>query len=69
MIVGYDHPTAGTIRTLGIPVQFSETPGDIRLPAPLLGEHTNEILSVYGGYTGDEMRMLQATGVTYTGGQ
>jgi crotonobetainyl-CoA:carnitine CoA-transferase CaiB-like acyl-CoA transferase len=69
MIVGYEHPTAGTIRTLGIPIQFSGTPGDIRRPAPLLGEHTHEVLSEYGAYTGRELAVLQAEGVIYTGGQ
>lgn len=62
MIVGYHHPTAGEVRTLGIPIQFSGTPGDIRLPAPLLGEHTNAILTEYGGYTGDDLAALHDQG-------
>jgi crotonobetainyl-CoA:carnitine CoA-transferase CaiB-like acyl-CoA transferase len=63
MVVEYQHPTAGSVRTLGIPVQFSATPGDIRRPAPLLGEHTNAILAEYGGYTPDMIEMLQTQGV------
>lgn len=51
MIVEYDHPTAGKVATTGIPVQFSGTPAGIRRPAPLLGEHTAEILSEVCGYT------------------
>jgi crotonobetainyl-CoA:carnitine CoA-transferase CaiB-like acyl-CoA transferase len=51
MIVSYEHSTAGTIRTLGIPVKFSGTPGEIRRPAPLLGEHGEEILREIGGYS------------------
>ncbi len=39
-----DHPTEGPVRTLGIPVSFSRTPGAIRRLAPNLGEHTDEIL-------------------------
>ena len=35
---------AGTIRTLGIPVKMSDTPGTLRRPAPRLGEHTAEVL-------------------------
>ena len=63
MIVEYQHPKAGVVRTLGIPVQFSETPGDIRRPAPLLGEHTNAILAEYGGYTPDALETLSRRGV------
>jgi CoA:oxalate CoA-transferase len=44
MVHEQDHPTAGKIRVLGVPVSLSETPGRIRTPAPLLGEHTNEVL-------------------------
>lgn len=44
MIVDVEHPTAGTIQLTGIPVRFSETPGDIRRHPPLLGEHTEEII-------------------------
>jgi len=51
MIVEYDHPTAGKVATTGIPVQFSGTPAAIRRPAPLLGEHTVEILKDICGYT------------------
>ena len=39
-----DHPTEGPVRTLGIPVSFSRTPGAVRRWAPNLGEHTDEIL-------------------------
>ena len=58
MIVEYEHPTAGSVRTLGLPIQFNGTPGDIRRPAPLLGEHTDEILSEFGGYSSAEIAAL-----------
>jgi crotonobetainyl-CoA:carnitine CoA-transferase CaiB-like acyl-CoA transferase len=45
MVVEIDHPKAGRMRTLGVPIKFSETPGSIRRPAPLLGEHTAEIVA------------------------
>jgi len=51
MIAEYDHPTAGKVATTGIPVQFSATPATIRRPAPLLGEHTVEVLKDICGYT------------------
>ena len=44
MIAEVRHPKGGSMRTLGIPVKLSETPGAVRRPAPLLGEHTGEVL-------------------------
>jgi crotonobetainyl-CoA:carnitine CoA-transferase CaiB-like acyl-CoA transferase len=44
MEVRLEHPVEGEIRALGIPVKLSDTPGAIRRPAPLLGEHTAEVL-------------------------
>jgi formyl-CoA transferase len=45
MVVEMEHPEAGTVYGLGIPVKLSATPGSIRRPAPLLGQHTAEILA------------------------
>jgi crotonobetainyl-CoA:carnitine CoA-transferase CaiB-like acyl-CoA transferase len=45
MVAEIDHPAAGRMRTLGIPVKLSATPGTLRRPAPLLGEHGAEILA------------------------
>ena len=45
MVAELDHPAAGPMRTLGIPVKLSETPGALRRPAPRLGEHTEEVLA------------------------
>jgi crotonobetainyl-CoA:carnitine CoA-transferase CaiB-like acyl-CoA transferase len=39
-----EHPSEGDVRTMGIPVRFSRTPGDIRRLAPRLDEHRKEIL-------------------------
>ncbi|MDU0340554.1 CaiB/BaiF CoA transferase family protein [Bosea rubneri] len=44
----YEHPTAGTVRTVNIPVDLSETPGEIRRPAPRVGEHSREVLAAFG---------------------
>lgn len=44
MIVEVDHPVAGKLKMPGVPIKLSETPGSIRKPAPLLGQHTDEIL-------------------------
>ena len=49
MLVEVEHPTAGAVRMAGIPVKFSTTPASIRLPPPLLGQHTEEVLSSWLG--------------------
>ena len=48
MVVEMEHPEAGTVYGLGIPVKLSATPGSVRRPAPLLGQHTEEILAELG---------------------
>jgi len=48
MTLEVEHPTAGTVRTLGPPVKFSRTPADVRSAAPIYGQHTREILVQYG---------------------
>jgi crotonobetainyl-CoA:carnitine CoA-transferase CaiB-like acyl-CoA transferase len=45
MVQEIEHPAAGLIRTLGNPIKMSRTKPAIRRPAPLLGEHTAEILA------------------------
>ncbi len=62
MVVDLVHPGAGPIKALGIPVKLSETPGAVDRAAPLLGEHTAEILTELG-YSHAEQRELQAKGV------
>jgi crotonobetainyl-CoA:carnitine CoA-transferase CaiB-like acyl-CoA transferase len=62
MVVEMDHPTAGKIKLVGIPVKYSETPGSIRRPPPLLGQHTDEILSKLIGYSKTEIEVLREEG-------
>jgi formyl-CoA transferase len=48
LVVDVEHPTLGAIRALGSAIKLSATPPDVRRRAPLLGEHTEEVLSEVG---------------------
>lgn len=48
-----EHPTVGTLSVTGAPWSFGEGPLDARLPPPLLGEHSLEVLEEVAGYTRD----------------
>jgi crotonobetainyl-CoA:carnitine CoA-transferase CaiB-like acyl-CoA transferase len=48
MVVEVKHSTLGLVKTLGLPVKFSATPGKVRTGAPLYGEHTRDVLREYG---------------------
>jgi len=62
MVIEYEHPLAGTIQSLGFPAKFSQTPGQVRRPAPLLGQHTQEVLRELQ-YTEETIRQLEEKGV------
>jgi crotonobetainyl-CoA:carnitine CoA-transferase CaiB-like acyl-CoA transferase len=64
LVAEYEHPILGTMRQFGSLIDFSETPGKIHGPPPLVGEHTREILE-WLGFTGTEMDALKADGVVY----
>ena len=57
MIVEIDHPTLGRMKTLGPPVKMSETPAIVGRRAPLLGEHTREVLRE-AGFTDEQIAGL-----------
>lgn len=48
MVVEIEHPTAGLLHLLGLPVKLSDTPGAINKPPPLLGEHSRDVLRELG---------------------
>jgi len=60
MIVEVEHPVAGRLRMPGVPVKLSETPGSIRMPAPVLGQHTVDVLEGLLGLTDEEIEILKA---------
>lgn len=57
MVVPVEHPVAGRVETIGVPVKFSATPGAVTAPAPLFGQHTREVLSEHG-FTPAEIQAL-----------
>jgi len=59
MIVELEHPQVGRYGTPNFPVKFSETRAGVRTGAPLLGEHTEEVLSSLLGMTGEEIQRLR----------
>jgi len=61
MVTETEHPVAGRVKTIGLPVKFSATPGAVARPAPLLGEHTREVLAE-AGFDGTEIERLIASG-------
>ena len=62
MVVELDHPQAGPTRALGCPLHFSGTPTAVTRPAPMLGEHTRDLLRGYG-YSDDAIDHFVADGV------
>lgn len=61
MVVELDHPRAGRTCAIGLPIKFSETPGGVEGPAPLLGEHSRDILEGVG-YDPERIDALIAEG-------
>jgi crotonobetainyl-CoA:carnitine CoA-transferase CaiB-like acyl-CoA transferase len=62
MVVELDHPQAGKTKAIGCPIHFSRTPAQVSRPAPLLGQHTVELLNEFG-FSAAEVKELLAQGV------
>ena len=63
MRVEMQHPLAGVLPLVGSPLRLSATPVEYRLPPPLLGQHTDEVLSGLLGIQHDELDRLRQSGV------
>lgn len=63
MIVELEHPVAGPQLMPNSPLKFSQTPIELSAPAPLLGQHTEEILAGMLGLAADEIEALRDAGV------
>src|SRR5579864_3680193 len=67
MIVETEHPAAGRVKAIGLPIKFSDTPGAVRHAAPVFGQHTREVLREHG-FSDSEIDELAAQGAIHIPG-
>lgn len=67
MLAEMEQPQMGRVKIAGSPIRLSETPGEVYAPAPLLGEHTEEILKNLLNYSAEDISRLKAEGVINRG--
>jgi len=63
MLVEIDQPIVGKMRVCASPLKLSETPGEVYSPAPMLGEHSEQVLRDVLGYSRQKIAQLKEEGV------
>ncbi|HMF96955.1 MAG TPA: CoA transferase [Vicinamibacterales bacterium] len=63
MIARVEHATIGQLRTLGVNVKLSDTPGGVRTAPPTLGQHTDAVLREDAGLSADDVSTFRRNGV------
>jgi crotonobetainyl-CoA:carnitine CoA-transferase CaiB-like acyl-CoA transferase len=63
MVLEMEHATGGKMKMIANPVKLSETPADYRLPPPVLGQHTDQILSEKLGMDAAALAALREKGI------
>jgi crotonobetainyl-CoA:carnitine CoA-transferase CaiB-like acyl-CoA transferase len=58
-VVEYEQPSLGKIKSVGCPINFHATPAGVQGPAPEFGQHTEEVLLEFGGYSWDDIAKLK----------
>ena len=66
LVTSYEHPRAGTVKVIGPAVKMSETPPKIVRPAPIVGQHTEEILRDFG-FSDEKITSLRERGIVEQG--
>ncbi len=62
-VVNFEHPVAGTVKVIGYPIRFSQTPAQVVREAPEFGQHTEEVLSEMLGMTWEDIAALKQDSV------
>jgi crotonobetainyl-CoA:carnitine CoA-transferase CaiB-like acyl-CoA transferase len=63
MVLEMEHATGGSMKMIANPVKLSETPPDYRLPPPVLGQHTDQVLSGKLGLDAAALAVLREKGI------
>jgi crotonobetainyl-CoA:carnitine CoA-transferase CaiB-like acyl-CoA transferase len=63
MIADVEHPASGKLKLFGVPAKFSKTPGSVRMPSPMLGQHNEEIYRNWLGFSPEKMKKLNTEGI------
>ncbi|MDQ4489476.1 CaiB/BaiF CoA-transferase family protein [Sinomonas sp. ASV486] len=61
MVAEVEHPSAGRLRTVACPIRLTRTPASVRMPPPLVGQHSDEVLTALG-YSRSDIERMHAAG-------